>query len=407
MALSDLAVRKAKARGTAYRLSDERGLYLLVRPDGTRWWRLDFTLNQKRRTMSLGVYPDVGLADARAQRDRLRKLVAAGIDPVRQRRTGAGEDAAAFKTVALRWLAAMRKAKVWDERSHRIKRNRFEQYIFPEIGHKDIRTIEPTEMLRVIRKIEEHGAVEVPWRLNSDCGKIFRFAIAEGWETRDPTADIKDAMLKQPPVKHHAFIRPSNMGEFLVKLYDEESEDQEAKDALLFTILTAARTVETRFATRAEFEQMDTDRPQWRVPKERMKMEREHVVPLSRQAAEIVRRRLLDDRTLLFQRGTRSGVISENTMLYTLYRFGYHSRATVHGFRRTFSTLANEAIKTVDGEDARMWEPDWIERSLAHVEGNKVRGAYNAAEYLPQRRRLLQWWADWLDEQLELARSSG
>jgi len=136
-------------------------------------------------------------------------------------------------------------------------------------------------------------------------------------------------------------------------------------------------------------------------------MDREHLIPLSSQAAAIVRRRLekLPEReTLLFGRGTRSRSISENTMLYGLYRLGYHSRATVHGFRRTFSTLANEATKVVDGEEVPMWHPDWVERCLAHVPSDQVRAAYNAAEYLPQRRRLLQWWADWLDEQFDAAR---
>lgn len=408
MALTDLTIRKAKPREKAYRISDERGLYLLVQPDGARWWRLDFTFERKRRTMSLGVYPDVELGDARTERERVRKLIAARIDPVEERRTGAGEQNATFKAVALQWFAANRSE--WGDRTYAIKKRRFEQHVFPEIGDKDIRTLEPTDMLKLVRKIEECGAVELPWRVNSDCGRIFRFAIAAGWQTRDATADIKGAMKKQPTVRHHTFIRPADMGSFLVKLHDDTLEDQDTRDALSLTILTVARTVEIRFASGSEFEQMDTASPQWRVPSARMKAEREHIVPLSKQAASIVRRRLSSipsDQKFLFPRRTRSGTISENTMLYALYRFGYHSRATVHGFRSTFSTLANEATKVVNGEEIRMWEPDWIERALAHVEENKVRGAYNAAEYLPQRRRLLQWWADWLDQQLELARIIG
>jgi integrase len=197
------------------------------------------------------------------------------------------------------------------------------------------------------------------------------------------------------------------MGEFLSKLSEDEKEEQDTKDALMLTILTAVRTDELRFARKAEFEEMDGEKPLWRIPRERMKMGREHLIPLSSQAAAIVRRRLenLPERQLLlFGRATKSGTISENTMLYGLYRLGYHSRATVHGFRRTFSTLANEATKMVDGEEVPMWHPDWVERCLAHVPEDQVRAAYNAAEYLPQRRRLLQWWADWLGQKLEEAR---
>jgi len=382
-------------------MSDERGLYLLVQPDGARWWRLDFSLNGKRRTMGLGVYPDVELGDARSRPDRFRKLIAAGIDPVKQRRTGAGQADASFKAVALQWFEANRDE--WSEKTYAVKKRRFEQHIFPEIGNNDIRALEPLEMLRVIRQIEDRGTADLPRRMRADCGSVFRFAIASGWETRDATADIKGALKKRRKTVHRSFIRPAEMGPFLLKLSEDQKEEQDTKDALLLTILTAVRTDELRFADRCEFEEIDGEKPLWRIPKDRMKTDREHLIPLSRQAAAIVRRRLenLPERQpMLFGRTTRSGSISENTMLYCLYRLGYHSRATVHGFRRTFSTLANEATKVVDGEEVPMWHPDWVERCLAHVPADQVRAAYNAAEYLSQRRRLLQWWADWLEGEL-------
>jgi integrase len=404
MPLSDTAIRKAKGRDKPYRLTDERGLYVLVQPDGARWWRLDFSLNGKRRTMGLGVYPDVELGDARKERDRFRKLIAAGIDPVKQRRTGGGQDDASFKALALQWFEANRAE--WSDRTYDVKKRRFEHHIFPEIGHKDIRTIEPSEMLKVIRQIEDRGTTDLPRRMRADCGRVFRFAIASGWQTRDATADIKGALKKRKKTVHRTFIRPSEMGEFLLKLSEDQKEEQDTKDALLLTILTAVRTDELRFAHKSELEDIAGERPLWRIPKERMKMDREHLIPLSTQAAAIVRRRmeeLPERQSLLFGRSTQSGSISENTMLYCLYRLGYHSRATVHGFRRTFSTLANEATKVVDGEEVPMWHPDWVERCLAHVPEDQVRAAYNAAEYLPQRRRLLQWWADWIEEQLQRA----
>src|SRR3982750_3819556 len=207
MPLSDTAIRKAKGREKPYRLTDERGLYALVQPDGARWWRLDFILNGKRRTMGLGVYPDVELADARKERDRIRKLIAAGIDPVKQRRTGAGEADASFKAVALQWFEASRDE--WSDITYEVKKRRFDQHIFPELGHKDIRTIEPAEMLKIIRTIEDRGTTDLPRRMRADCGSVFRFAIASGWQTRDATADIKGALKKRKKTVHRAFIRPS------------------------------------------------------------------------------------------------------------------------------------------------------------------------------------------------------
>jgi integrase len=408
MALSDTAVRKAKPEAKPYRMSDERGLYLLVQPDGAKWWRLDFTLAEKRRTMSLGVYPDVELGDARTKRDDARKLIAAGVDPVKERKGKASEDATSFKSVATRWLTSNRGHCY--EHNYNVLERRLDRLIFPDIGHRDIRTLEATDLLKVIRKIEAAGSGELPRRMNAICGTIFRFAVAEGLKVRDPSGDIRGALKKKPPVKHHAFIRAEKMGAFLDKLTTDIDDEPDTVDAMLLTILTVGRTSEIRFAEKGEFEALGTDSALWRIPAARMKKHREHLVPLSRQADELVRRRLASMRkgdSLLFERRTRSGVISENTMLFAMYRLGYRSRATVHGFRSTFSTHANEATKVVDGEEVPMWHPDWVERCLAHVPDDQVRAAYNAAEYLPQRRRLLQWWANYLDEQLELARIIG
>lgn len=387
-------------------MTDGKGLYLLVNPNGSKWWRFNFMLGGKRRVMGFGVYPDVELGDARTRRDEARKQVATGVNPIEARRAGAVvEEDATFRAVAEKWLAANRKG--WNDRTYNIRRNRLERHVFPEIGKRDVRDIGPTDMLRLIQKIEGTGVAELPWRMNSDCGAIFRFAIASGWECRNPTTDIKDAITKQPPVKHHAFIRPAEMGAFLAGLHDPElAIDEVTLDALMLTILTVSRTVETRFAHSSEFEGLSGDKPQWRIPAERMKMRREHIVPLPRQAVEIVRRRMGSG--LLFKRKTNSGVLSENTMLYAMYRAGYHSRATVHGFRRTFSTLANDTTITNDrSEEVAMWHPDWVERTLAHVPADKVRAAYNAAEYVGPRRRLLQWWADWLDVERRVAELIG
>lgn len=385
-------------------------MYLLVRPDGAKWWRLDFTLRSKRRTMGLGSYPKVDLAKARRARDKANRLIAMDIDPVAHRRTGAGEESMAFEPIARRWMEMQRRGLDPTYFSRIAKR--FEDNVFPFIGNKDIRTIEPSDMLKIVRRMEGREVYQVGRRTNQHCSRIFKMAIAEGLTANNPCVNIVDAFQPQPTVKHRAAMAEDQIGNFLVKLADDRDEEVDTRDALMFTLLTVDRTDETRFAAKREFFGLDGDGPQWRIPASRMKMNLPHIVPLSSQAAALVRRRIelmRPQQELLFERrGTRSGVISENTMLFALYRLGYKGRATVHGFRSVFSTLANSAtVKGVDGIEHRMWDPEWIERQLAHVEENQVRSAYNAAEYLPQRRRLLQWWADWLDQQEELARLIG
>jgi len=389
MPLTDIALRKAKAQDRPQRLSDEKGLYILLQPSGAKWWRLDFRLGGARHTMSIGTYPEVDLAAARVERDRIRKLVSAGIDPVHARKKTSDDDHR-FEIVARRWIDAQRQR--WDPKHAATILRRLKENAFPFIGQRDIRTIDTGDLLDIARRMESRGVFESSSRMNAHCGKIFRFAIAEGLAARDPSHDIKDALTPKPPVKHRAALSAAQMPRFLVQLADDVDEEIDTRDAMKLTILTAVRTVEARFATVDEFEDIDGPAPLWRLPAERMKMRLPHLVPLSTQAAALVRRRiamLRPGQKLLFERRTRSGVISENTMLYGLYRLGYRGRATMHGFRRVFSTLANEAGKN----------RDHIERQLAHVEGSGVRAAYNSAEYLPERRKLLQWWADWLDAQ--------
>jgi integrase len=331
---------------------------------------------------------------------RRAKLVARGIDPVQTRRAAAVQPRDnTFRHFAEQWMDATRSQ--WNDRTHSIRKNRLERHIFPEIGAKDIRTIDAAEMLRVIRKIEATGVAELPWRMRADCSAVFEYAIAGGAGVQDPTQSIRRALKKQAPATHRAFIRPEQMGSFLAAL-PECGIEERTLDALLLTILTASRTVEVRFAHKREFE-LSGQRPQWRVPAERMKMRREHIVPLSDPVVEIVRRRLAATDGLLFGSRTKSGVISSNTLIFALYRAGWHSRATVHGFRRSFSTWANEATMIVDGQEVPRFAPDWIEWCLAHVPSNKVRAIYNAAEHLPQRRGLLQAWADWLDRERAVA----
>lgn len=382
--LSDVAIRNAKPRDADYKLTDSRGLYLLVRSNGSRLWRWNYRFQGRQKTMALGSYPDVGLSTAREKHQAARAELANGLDPMRERHRSVAVDNS-FEAVARRWLEA-RKASWSDKYYHEVVR-RLEDNAFANLGRLPINSIEPPELLRHIRDIEKRGVVYTAKRVKNHCGEIFRFAIAEGLCSRDPSADIRGALQSAPPVQHHSAIPEAELPNFLQKLYSYDL-DEDTRDALMFTLLTASRTSEVRFAHSAEFEAIDGPEPIWRISAARMKMNRTHLVPLSRQALELVERRLSKNPNgFLFARPTRTGTLSENTMLYGLYRLGYHSRATVHGLRGTFSTIAHE----------HDWDSDWIEMSLAHVDENKVRSSYNAAKYLKQRRQLLQWWADFLD----------
>lgn len=384
--LTDVAIRKAKPAQKAYKLADAGGLYLYVSPSGGKLWRFDYRFDNRRKTLAVGKYPDLSLLDARDKHREARSLLAKGSDPGEKRKVEkrAGET---FESLARRWLKK-KQAALSPAFFMRVE-NRFHDDVFPRFGNLPAAEIEPPVLLRHIRAIEARGAIETARRINGYCGEVFRFGIAEGVCTRDPSADIRDALASPPPVQHQPSLKAKDLPEFLAKLSRADLH-QDTLDAIMLTVLSAGRTDEIRFADADEFENLDSDEPLWRISAKRMKMSRPHLVPLSRQAVEIVKRRIaMHPEGLLFARRTKSGTIHENLMIFALYDLGYRGKATMHGFRSTFSTIANE----------RGWNGDWIELALAHVEGSKVRAAYNAAQYLPQRRELLQWWADYIDEQ--------
>lgn len=404
--LSPAAVQHAKPKDKAYKLSDGEGMYLLVNPQGGKYWRLDYRFENKRKTLALGVYPEVTLGAARRARDDARDRISAGFDPAAERKEEKRESDYLFESVAARWLAS--KAPSIDKRYRDLIQGRLERDILPKLGKRPIGEIEPPDLLEAIRAIQARGALDAGRRIKNYCSDIFSYGIAEGICTRNPAADIRKALKSMPPAKRRPSIVYQNMGRFMAQL--EDSDDTTlTKLAMRLTILTWVRTDETRFADFVEFEGLDTANPVWRLSADRMKMDKEHLVPLSKQAVAVIGRirAMGREEGKLFGAKTVSGVISNNTMLFALYRLGYHSRATMHGFRSTASTWANEQTRMVGEEEVRLYDSDWIERQLAHVEGNAVRGAYNAAEYLPQRRRMLQSWADWLDAQTETARMIG
>jgi integrase len=238
----------------------------------------------------------------------------------------------------------------------------------------------------MLRKVEKRGADEMARRLKQLVGQIFRFAIATGRAKRDPSADLKGALRATGEPRHHRAMPLIELPTFMQKL-ETYSGEQQTKLALKLMTLTFLRTTELRAGKWNELEDLDENTARWRIPAERMKMRLEHLVPLSRQAVAVLRelRALSGNSSNIFPSPAKCGCMSSNTMLYALYRMGYHGRATTHGFRAVASTILNES---------NLFNRDWIERQLAHVERNEVRRAYNAAEWMPDHRRMVQWWAD-------------
>jgi integrase len=392
MPLTEARVRSAKSLEKPYKMSDRAGLYCLVSPAGSKLWRLKFRFDGKEKLLSLGEYPRISIADARRRRDAALAQLDEGIDPSaekqKRKRAIEGETSATFEAIAREWHA--NRLHEWTPKYGAQVLARLEADLFPAIGGKAIAKLEPREVLATLRTVEARGVLETTRRLKQYASAIFRYAIASGYCTHDPAAPLKGALKPPPrPVHHKALSRP-DVGEFLVRLDAFEGALQ-TRIALQMALLTAVRTNELRAARWTEFEYLDDElKALWRIPADRMKMREGHLVPLSRQTLSALKtlRAATGRSPWLFPGAGREQVMSNNTMLFALYRMGYHNRTTTHGFRRLFSTEANE----------NGFEPDWIERQLAHDERNRIRAAYNAAQYLPQRREMMQWWADQLDE---------
>lgn len=395
--LSDVACRKAKAETKAYKLADMRGLHLLVSPNGSKGWRLRYRWQGKEQMLSLGVYPDVSLAMARERRDEARRQLAEGLNPSAHKKAEKQRQQLAlgssFEAISREWLE--KHSPNWTpEHGERIRR-RLEVDVWPWLGAQDVAEIKPVDVLTVLRRIEERGALQTAHRARSDIGLIYRYAVATGRAQRDVTADLRGAL---PPVKekHHGSItEPAKVGE-LLRAIDVYRGGFITRCALRLSPLVFVRPGELRAATWEEF---DLDAAEWRIPAQRMKMRVLHIVPLCRQAVEILRElEPLTGRGIpakpelpryLFP-GVRSRErpMSEVAILAALRRMGYaKGEMTAHGFRSMANTLLHE----------QGWLHDAIERQLAHADQNRVSAAYNYAEHLPERRLMMQAWADYLD----------
>ncbi len=402
MPLTENQAKNAKPLERAYKLADSEGLFLLVQPNGAKLWRMKYRFAGKEKLLSFGAYPALGIAAAREKRRAAKALLAEGRDPMLAKGQVISEGGDTFFAVANRWHEN-RKTALDPAHADRVW-SRMERDVFPYIGQRPIQEITAPEVLEMIRRIESRGALDISRRAKQGVGQVFQFAIACGLASSDPTANLRGALKPRPRVKHMSRLPLVEFPAFIEKVrdYQEEGDRRSAitRDAVMFALLTWVRTKELRLAVKSEFEDLHGKNPLWRIPAARMKMGREHLVPLSAQAAQIARRTISRATgEFLFPGVSADKPLSENTMIYALYRLGYHSRQTVHGFRGLASTWANEQLVEF-GKPAiwiRKYHEDWVEMQLAHSEKNDVRGAYNAAEYLVPRRRMMQDWADFLD----------
>ena len=391
--LSDTKIRASRAREKAYKLFDVDGLFLIVRPDGERWWRQRFWFAGKERMLSLGTYANVSLAEARELGAEVRRLAARGIDPGAQRREKKLAQITAcertFKVVATEWLTRNAAALSWTSAHQERIRRRRETHFDPWIGAKEMSAITEEEIARCLHRIADRGLFDTARRARSEVHQVFRFARQRRIVDRNPVTDlIGPGLLPSPKVKHHPSIKdPAQFGA-LLRAIDSYPGGVTVQSALKLLALTFVRPGELRFATWNEF---DLEGSEWRIPEQRMKMRERHIVPLSMQAVQILRdlERLTGPDGYVFpQSRNPSRPISENTLTVGLRVMGYsQGQMTAHGFRSTASTLLNE----------QGFNADWIERQLAHGPRDKIRAAYNAAQYLPERRRMMQAWADYLD----------
>ncbi len=388
MPLADTAIRSAKPRERQYKMADEKGLYVLVTKTG-KYFRFDYRFLGKRKTLAIGVYPDVTLKSAREKRDEARRQLAEGIDPSQYKKETRAmlmdQATSSFEAVALEWFT--KNKHTWTHGHSRTIIRRLELNVFPWLGKRPVASITPRELLTVLRRMEDRGALETAHRVKTICGQVFRYAIATGRAERDPSADLKGALPPTNPKRMATITDPKKIGELLSAM-DGYAGSMITRCALQLAPLVFVRPGELR---KAEWVEIDLEKSEWKIPAEKMKTRKSHIIPLSSQAVIILKELepLTGGGRYVFPSlRTSKRPMSNNTVLAALRRMGYpKDEMSGHGFRAMASTVLHE----------QGWQSDLIERQLAHAERNSVKAAYNYAEFLPERKRMMQAWADYLD----------
>ena len=387
--LSDTKIKAIKPAERDYKIVDDRGLQLLVRVSGSKLWQVRYRFEGKEKVASLGAYPEVGLAQARGARDSLRKLLASGQNPTEVKRSQKLARLViadqTFEKIAVQWFEWWSPSK--NQRHAEYVKRRLASDVFPQIGKRPIVDIQPIELVSLVKRIEKRGALDIAKRAYQTCGQIFRYAVVHGMVSKNPCADIKPSdVLKIQKQTNFARIDAKELPELLRKI-----EAYQGTALTRMAIKLMAHTfVRTSELIGARWDEIDFESAEWRLPPNRMKMKAPHIVPLSRQALEVLRvlHHISGTSQLLFP-GERDHEkpMSNNTILMALDRMGYKGRMTGHGFRGIASTVLHE-----EGFDHQH-----IELQLAHQERNRVSSAYNHALYLKPRTEMMQWWSEYLD----------
>ncbi|MEW6562157.1 MAG: integrase arm-type DNA-binding domain-containing protein [Pseudomonadota bacterium] len=407
--LSDVQIRNLGPREKSYKVSDGNGLYLEVLPSGTKSWRFKYRFGEKEKRLVFGTYPEVSLKEARERTDHARRSLRDHIDPnelIKARKLAIIESSKpveTFELVALEWHA--KQSKRWSENHASRVLARLQRDIFPEVGAKPIADLSTIDVLKTLQKVEDKGTHELAHRLGQVVNAVFRYAVQSGKITYNPASDIKGALSPKPPVKHRAAMTSRDEVSELLRKIESYDGEEITKLALKLSTLVFLRSEELRGG---RWDEIDFQKKEWLVPAWRwknnltgevgggMKMKSSHIVPLSKQAIKVllqIQELGLSD-TLIFPSTTsgRGQIMSENTLLYALYRMGYRSRQTHHGFRTIASTILNASRQP-------KWSADAIERQLAHSPEakNPIRDAYLRHEFIDERTEMMQWYADELD----------
>ncbi|HGE6739837.1 TPA: tyrosine-type recombinase/integrase [Serratia marcescens] len=383
MRLNDMQIRRAKSGTKSYTLGDGLGLSLLVEPNGSKSWRFRYRFGGKPKMISFGVYPTVTLAEARKKRDEARRIVGEGRNPsdIRKEQKLAQQvgDGNTFEVIAKEWHQL--KSARWSAGYASDIMEAFRNDIFPYVGHRPISEIKPLELLNVLRKIEARGALEKMRKVRQRCSEVFRYATATGRAEFNPAADLSSA-LEAHQSKHFPFLVASEIPDFLVAL-EAYSGSKLVQLATKLLMITGVRTIELRAALWEEFDLVNAI---WEIPAERMKMRRSHLVPLSQQALDILHelKVMTGNYSYVFPgRNDPNKPMSEASINQLIKRIGYGGRVTGHGFRHTMSTILHE----------KGFQSSWVEMQLAHTDRNTIRGTYNHAIYIDERREMLRFYS--------------
>jgi len=406
--LTDTEIKKAKQKDKGYKLFDGDGLFLFVNNAGGKLWRLKYIspTSKKEKTYSIGKYPDITLATARSERERLRQLIKSGIDPSQEKQenkkiriTQEIDKTDTFSKIAEDFLA--HKTKITDDYKD-MQRRRLERHIYPSLKNVPIKSIVRADIIELIRLIEANGTLEMASRVFSLCNEIFRYAAANDKIPYNILQDIdKKSVFKQPDEKHYPVILDEQEIKILLDVIDDYKGDISTKYALRLLPHLASRPGNIRVA---EWKEIDFENSEWIIPGEKMKIKvkykgtnelQPHIVPLSKHSMKIIKelKKFTGDGPYLFPSTLhKDRPMSDNTLSSAMKRLGYKDKMNPHSFRAMFSTILHGKI------EEHGFHSDIIERQLAHKERNKVKAAYNHAEYLPQRKKMMQWWSNYLDK---------